>query len=153
MESGAFVFNPSILLFNSKLAQFQKRKDFYTVKQFTIILALFMLLKPILPLVEYVVLYDYIRTELCVNKSKPELKCNGKCHLAKELKNASDSKEEGTNKKHFSVESHIAFCQEINEELVENLFITAYKSNINVGHETFHSQSNLNTVFRPPIFI
>ncbi|SHK85265.1 hypothetical protein SAMN02746009_01660 [Hymenobacter psychrotolerans DSM 18569] len=27
----------------------------------------------------------------CVNKAKPELRCNGKCHLAKQLRKATDS--------------------------------------------------------------
>src|SRR5690606_41102997 len=47
------------------------------VKKLIVILALFMLVKPIIPVVEYVVFYDYIKNELCVNKDKPELKCNG----------------------------------------------------------------------------
>jgi hypothetical protein len=28
---------------------------------------------------------DYITEKFCENKAKPELQCNGKCHLAKEL--------------------------------------------------------------------
>lgn len=32
-----------------------------------------------------------ITKEFCVNKSKPSLQCNGKCHLAKELKKADQS--------------------------------------------------------------
>ncbi len=28
---------------------------------------------------------DYIIETYCVNKEKPELQCNGKCHLAKQL--------------------------------------------------------------------
>ena len=28
---------------------------------------------------------DYIIENFCINKEKPELKCNGKCHLAKQL--------------------------------------------------------------------
>ncbi len=28
---------------------------------------------------------DYITQKYCVNKEKPQLECNGKCHLAKEL--------------------------------------------------------------------
>jgi hypothetical protein len=34
----------------------------------------------------YLVQYKYYVEVLCENKNKPELKCNGKCHLAKELK-------------------------------------------------------------------
>ena len=28
---------------------------------------------------------DYVAKELCVNKARPKMKCNGKCHLAKQL--------------------------------------------------------------------
>lgn len=31
---------------------------------------------------------DYIKEFLCINKEEPELQCNGKCHLKKQLKNA-----------------------------------------------------------------
>jgi hypothetical protein len=34
---------------------------------------------------DYAINYDYISKVLCINKDKPELKCNGKCHLMKEL--------------------------------------------------------------------
>ena len=37
-------------------------------------------------LINYLVQYKYYVEVLCENKNKPELKCNGKCHLAKELK-------------------------------------------------------------------
>jgi hypothetical protein len=37
------------------------------------------------PVVEYVLNYEYIVTVLCENKDKPEMHCNGKCHLTKEL--------------------------------------------------------------------
>jgi len=46
------------------------------------------LLKPVYPFVDYIINYDYISKVLCVNKDKPTLKCNGKCHLKKELKSA-----------------------------------------------------------------
>ncbi|UOQ78013.1 hypothetical protein MUN84_05160 [Hymenobacter sp. 5516J-16] len=29
---------------------------------------------------------DYIARVLCINRDKPQLKCNGKCHLRKQLK-------------------------------------------------------------------
>lgn len=35
----------------------------------------------------------YIAENLCVNRSKPEMHCNGKCHLKKELKEAEESGE------------------------------------------------------------
>jgi len=39
------------------------------------------MLKPILPIVIYYINYDYIVTELCENRDKPEMGCNGKCYL------------------------------------------------------------------------
>lgn len=53
-----------------------------------------MLAKPFWPVVEYVVNYEYIVTTLCENRDKPEMHCNGKCYLSKEL-----AKEAGTTDK------------------------------------------------------
>ena len=47
--------------------------------------SLIMLTKPLWPVVEYVLNYDYIVNVLCENKDKPEMQCNGKCHLSNEL--------------------------------------------------------------------
>jgi hypothetical protein len=48
--------------------------------------------KPIFPVMDYAINYDYISKVLCINKDKPELKCNGKCHLMKELAKTEDDK-------------------------------------------------------------
>lgn len=37
------------------------------------------------PFVEYALHYNYIAKNLCENKDIPELQCNGKCHLLKEV--------------------------------------------------------------------
>lgn len=49
------------------------------------------MLRPIQPYVEYVLNQDYIAEFLCINKDKPELKCNGKCHLVKEIEKQQES--------------------------------------------------------------
>lgn len=38
----------------------------------------------------------YIVQELCVNRDKPQLHCNGKCYLIKKLKQAQDKEEQET---------------------------------------------------------
>ena len=43
------------------------------------------ILQPALPIIEYLVNYDYIKSELCENVSKPILTCNGKCYLQKKI--------------------------------------------------------------------
>jgi hypothetical protein len=44
--------------------------------------------KPFCPLAEYTLNKAYIALALCENKDKPELQCEGKCHLAKEITKA-----------------------------------------------------------------
>lgn len=46
---------------------------------------------------DYQINYTYISQVLCENKDKPELECNGKCHLMKEMADTSSEKDtEGT---------------------------------------------------------
>ncbi len=46
-------------------------------------------LKPLFPLVDYALNKEYISKNLCENRNKPKMNCNGKCHLMKQLKKAS----------------------------------------------------------------
>lgn len=41
----------------------------------------------------WVVNHDYIAKYLCVQKDKPNNKCNGKCHLAKSLQKVDESED------------------------------------------------------------
>ncbi len=52
------------------------------------------MLRPIAPLVEYVVYEDYIAEFLCINKEKQELECNGKCYLMERLNEQSEQKQQ-----------------------------------------------------------
>lgn len=56
-----------------------------------IFLVFYLVLKPLAPLIDYAVRYDYISQKLCVNKSKPQLNCNGKCYLSKEIGKSSQN--------------------------------------------------------------
>ena len=44
--------------------------------------------------VDYQVNLERIVEEFCINKDKPELECNGKCHLAEQLANEEERKGE-----------------------------------------------------------
>ncbi len=52
------------------------------------------LLRPYSPHLEYAHNKEYIANNLCQNKAKPELKCEGKCHLSKQLKAQSERQED-----------------------------------------------------------
>lgn len=43
----------------------------------------------------WVINHDYIAKYLCVQKNKPNNKCNGKCHLAKSLQKVDEADENG----------------------------------------------------------
>lgn len=43
------------------------------------------IIRPVIPYLEYFIDYDYIVEVLCINKEEPEIQCNGKCHLKKQL--------------------------------------------------------------------
>ena len=53
-------------------------------------LYLIAMLRPVAPVIDYLVNKDYIKTVLCINKDVPEMHCDGKCYLKKKLKKASD---------------------------------------------------------------
>ncbi len=61
------------------------------LKSVSLLIALIFFSRPVLPLVSYVLNYDYVVTELCINKDNTNTKCHGKCQLKKELANASHS--------------------------------------------------------------
>ncbi len=48
-----------------------------------------------MPHINYWMNRDYIAAELCENKDRPELECNGKCHLKKEIESQSEDQNEG----------------------------------------------------------
>jgi len=64
---------------------------FATMKQFIILsVAFVMLVKPLWPVAEYIINYDYIVNVLCENKDRPQMHCDGKCYLAEQLAKESE---------------------------------------------------------------
>ena len=60
-----------------------------------IVIAIFlfvvMSVRSVLPLLDYAVNYNYISTQLCENKSEPDLLCNGKCYVKHEMAKSSEN--------------------------------------------------------------
>ncbi|HLO74678.1 MAG TPA: hypothetical protein VK164_12130 [Flavobacterium sp.] len=124
------------------------------MKKVIIIITFIIFLKPIFPVIDYVVNYDYISKELCENKAKPELKCNGKCQLMKELAKASeDEKPINSDKKENSKhEIEVLFFQEIKTLTIRQIYFhnkTFVRDNY--ANLYFHMVSC--SVFHPPTFI
>jgi hypothetical protein len=89
---------------------------------------------------------EYITKHFCVNRNKPMMHCNGKCHLNKELKSEQ--------KKEQSPVSPIKEKQESNQyfqNYSEHLFsLSKIISEVRFYYCTQPSQEFYKTVFHPP---
>ncbi len=52
------------------------------------------LLKTTTLIIDFKINQEFIAKVLCINKDKPELKCNGQCHLKKELSKSEEKEKE-----------------------------------------------------------
>ncbi|WP_050020563.1 hypothetical protein [Chryseobacterium sp. P1-3] len=118
---------------------------------YSILFTFYMVFRPLVPLVEYAVNYDYIKDVLCINKNKPELHCNGKCYLSKELAKTNDTESLPLGKIKNSGQKILDtyILPEITEIVYseKNLFFS-----FNFTYETTYSFLFLKPVFKPPVF-
>lgn len=127
--------------FAKNLVLFNKSATFLFV--FLYMLAM---LRPIAPFVEYAINRDYIAKVLCINKDKPVMKCNGKCHLFKQV--AKQQKETPVSLEISFKEYPIGFVK-ITTLTKKHPFkhnATSYFSYKERNYNTF-----ISTLFRPPI--
>lgn len=128
----------------------KKSVDICTMKLLLVIVSLTLLIKPVFPVLEYFINYDYIVTELCENKAKPELKCNGKCHLAKELaKAANNDFPNSTDKKIAAQQYETIYFQEI-ETITFNLHTSKNTLTIPNYYANNYHHLAIDGTFHPP---
>lgn len=58
-----------------------------------LVLYLVAMFRPVQPLLDYWLRFDYYKNELCMNRTRPELNCNGQCILMQRLKQAADTQQ------------------------------------------------------------
>lgn len=117
----------------------------------SIFLTLFVVFRPLMPLAEYAVNYTYISEVLCINKNKPELHCNGKCYLGKELAKANDSDSSPVNKAKNSGQKLLDIYL---LPAIANI-TTTEKPDFTNSTFIYHSAYSflfLKHIFRPPVF-
>lgn len=91
---------------------------------------------------------DYIAKELCINKNKPELHCNGKCYLMRKLKQA-EEKEQKQEQQLLKV-----YLQQPAGLLrVVHISYAYAEIAVHIPQSTGKPLSAVNTVFHPPQFI
>jgi hypothetical protein len=94
----------------------------------------------------YLLNKNYYATVLCINREKPKMHCEGKCHLKKELKEQE--------KKEESPATPTKDKQETNQFFQSNPQITFFPIDVIDQFDTFYlllkSQDVFTTVFHPP---
>lgn len=114
-----------------------------------IVIALLFLLKPVFPVIEYLANYTYITKELCVNRAKPQMHCNGKCHLMKEL--AKKAAEENPASEKKTGNEHYELFAVLEEEFcITTVSLTLYSLCSYTPYQNFYSHNYRSASFRPP---
>ncbi len=95
---------------------------------------------------------DYIIETYCVNKEKPEMQCNGKCHLAKQLQVVSSSSDDEQNKV-LNVVFESFFPVFLNEQsfINEDSKTILWSKELNSNYSNTYSYDIEYALFRPPI--
>lgn len=120
------------------------------ITHFLLNLYLLALVQPALPILEYLINYDYIVNELCENKDKPIMACNGKCYLGDQLDKQLDLGKEHQSPMPPAVdfEKFISLTDDISSELLANYEALVLRPHVvkNLKELLFAS-----TLLRPPI--
>lgn len=100
-------------------------------------------------MVEYFLNQGYIKEVLCINKNKPQLQCNGKCYLTKQLKK---QQETPANKVlEIAMEKYpIGFVELL--KLQENTTEIALSEKQSFFYNNTYRSTYLTAIFHPPNF-
>ena len=118
------------------------------MKQCVIILAIVLFFKPVMPVLGYLINYDYVVKELCINKNNMASHCDGKCQLKSELAKASDNHESSRDKKVKAVEYELLYL----DALPEYVFIKINNTlnTITDSYQDMYCLTIYNSIFHPP---
>lgn len=116
-----------------------------------VLLVLFQAFSKWVIMAEYTINQEYIAKNLCENKARPRLHCNGKCQLMKKLaeeeKQNSSNSNTGSNVKM----SDILFTHEIQTLCITNL--PEEKTMFNSELILSKSSAHLSSIFHPPAIV
>ncbi len=99
-------------------------------------------------LTDYQINKDYIAKVLCVNKNKPKMHCNGKCHLKNELNKAEKKEKSPANPLNEKNEIQLFSQSGSTMNLFNSVILTSNKL---ISDDSFHlSDKHLDSIFHPP---
>jgi hypothetical protein len=94
---------------------------------------------------------NYIAQNLCINRDKPEMECNGKCHLQKQLKSVENNQTKETNAslplklKNLKTDDFVNYS-----EMRVSFIQTVQNLILNSTLNTHYSFNYISSCFRPP---
>ena len=113
-------------------------------------LYLLVLVSPSVPILEYLINYNYIVNELCENRNKPVLTCNGKCYLVDQVENQLklDHKDQAPLPPQIDFKQFIP----LNEEFLEDTLVS-YTEPLSrpISSNNLKERTYSDTILRPPI--
>ncbi|MDE5487772.1 hypothetical protein [Elizabethkingia meningoseptica] len=117
----------------------------------SIFIILTIALRPVLPLLDYVVNYDYIVNKLCENRNKPFENCLGKCYLTKELVKASENVPKQENSKIGNSGFIDSFIINETFSFKALLSVAGIKTKLNSFYASFYNFALHPRIFHPPL--
>lgn len=114
-----------------------------------VFLLIFSNLSRIWILIDYTVNQDFIAKVLCINKNKPELQCNGKCHLANQIKQQEEKENQGTASE-SKTKTEVIFIQNLSVEVPNSAIVSVISNTLNPYTTRFNSSDYLERLLRPP---
>ncbi|QQV02079.1 MULTISPECIES: hypothetical protein [Chryseobacterium] len=105
-------------------------------------------IRPVLPLINYVINYDYIVENLCESRTVENSYCKGKCYVAKELSKAEKQSLNGQNIKIAGLDVFVS-----NEifTLTETPFQPQTSAKLFVSKSSLYNSEYFSRIFHPPL--
>ncbi|AZA61508.1 hypothetical protein [Chryseobacterium indoltheticum] len=105
-------------------------------------------IRPVLPMLNYVINYDYIVKNLCENRKIVESDCKGKCFVKKEL---AKTEKESNNAQNIKIAGLDVFLSHdiLSFSNIDKADLKSEKPNSN--HVQLHSSEYFSRIFHPPL--
>jgi hypothetical protein len=92
---------------------------------------------------------NYIATNLCINKSRPWMHCNGKCYFMKKIQQAAENEKKQEAKDNQNCRQVSFFQETFRLSFIEPAILETVKSTF-ATHTYQYSSRFIESIFRPP---
>ncbi|MCC9041799.1 hypothetical protein LNQ81_03675 [Myroides sp. M-43] len=121
------------------------------MKKYLFIIVTLLVFRPVVPLVDYLIDYEYISTVLCINTDKPEMHCNGQCYLMKELaRTVKEEQHKDGAKKVCNIAFALMYVGELQNYIAVNTSL-AHSNKTLDQYSDLYRQLFTYRVLRPPV--